>query len=152
VEPARRTGRRRAWLWYSLWFAAGALLALGIVTAASIGLFVLPVGVVACVLLARRADAREFLWGAVSGAGAPLLVVAYVNRHGPGTRCTALAGGGTDCLDNLNPWPWLVAGVVIVVVGIVAQRARNRRYGERRRAERRRQPGVVEDRTEPGGG
>jgi len=59
------------------------------------------------------------MFGLVSGAGVVVLVVAYLNREGPGTTCwhTATRSG---CDEHLNPLPWLVAGVVLLAAGVVA--------------------------------
>ena len=41
-----------------------------------------------------------------------LLVLAFLNRHGPGMVC-----GGTKCEQQFSPWPWLIAGVLFVLLG-----------------------------------
>ena len=53
------------------------------------------------------------------------LLVAYLHRQGPGTTCwhTATASG---CDQHLNPWPWLVVGIILVVAGIVGQVVKDR--------------------------
>jgi hypothetical protein len=58
-------------------------------------------------LIARSPTARRSMFGLVTGVGLPLLVVAYVQRDGPGTTCwhTATTAG---CDQDLNPIPWLV--------------------------------------------
>ena len=61
---------------------------------------------------------RARLWGQLvdfgllSGAGVLLLYVAWAQRAGPGTTCwhTQTASG---CDQNLNPLPWLLAGIVL---------------------------------------
>ena len=52
------------------------------------------------------------MFGLVTGVGLPLLVVAYVQRDGPGTTCwhTATTAG---CDQHLNPIPWLVPRVAM---------------------------------------
>jgi hypothetical protein len=57
--------------------------------------------------------------GALTGAGVPFLLVAYLQRQGPGTVCwhTATASG---CDDYLDPRPWLAIGLVLVLGGIGA--------------------------------
>jgi hypothetical protein len=75
---------------------------------------------IAGVLMARSPTARQSAFGLLTGAGLPLLVVAYVQRKGPGTTCwhTATSAG---CNEHLNPIPWLVLGLVLVGAGFVAQ-------------------------------
>ena len=73
----------------------------------------------------RRPAFGASAFGAISGAGAAALVVAFLQRRGPGTVCwhTATASG---CDDYLNPWPWLLIGLALVVTGVVLQVRRMR--------------------------
>jgi hypothetical protein len=93
---------------------------------ASIGLFVLPLPVLATVLLVRRQPATSGLPGLISGLGVPLLYVAYLNRAGPGTICTPVTGG-QECTDEWNPWPWLAFGVILLALGVAVFVGRQRR-------------------------
>lgn len=104
--------------WFIAWAAVGAGYALGILAALSIGVLVLAVAVVATVVLARRPQARVGLTGLVSGLGLPLLYVAFLNRAGPGIVCTTTSTK-SSCTDEWSPWPWLLIGVALVVVGCV---------------------------------
>jgi hypothetical protein len=73
-------------------------------------------------LLAGRAGGGRGAWGFATGAGVPFLYVAYVNRQGPGTVCHAIGTGryrGSECGEVLDPWPWLVVGLVLIAVGVV---------------------------------
>jgi hypothetical protein len=71
------------------------------------------------VMSRSRTGSRSAL-GLLVGAGLLALFVAYVQRDGPGTTCwhTASASG---CDQHLNPIPWLVAGIVLVIGGVIAQ-------------------------------
>ena len=112
-EMARRSD---GWGWFFLWALLGTAAALG---AVSLGpLLLLPV-VLAGVFLWTRPVVRRSAFGLLTGAGTLLLYVAWVQRDGPGTTCwhTATASG---CDQHLNPLPWLVAGVALVVAGFVA--------------------------------
>jgi hypothetical protein len=62
---------------------------------------------------------RRSVSGIITGAGLPLLLVAYIQRRGPGTVCwqSATAAG---CDEYLDPRPWLAIGLAFVVCGIVA--------------------------------
>ena len=51
------------------------------------------------------------------------LLVAWLQRRGPGTVCWS-QGNASGCDSYLNPWPWLAIGLVLVVTGIVAHSRR----------------------------
>jgi hypothetical protein len=110
--------RHCAWFW--LWALVGVGGALG---AVSLGWLSLLPAAVAAAAMAHRPSARRSAYGLLTGAGLLLLFVAYVNRHGPGTTCYQ-HDTATGCDEHLNPLPWLVAGVVLVVGGVVAQARR----------------------------
>ncbi|MCU1430223.1 MAG: hypothetical protein JWL83_4223 [Actinomycetia bacterium] len=57
--------------------------------------------------------------GLVSGFGAPLLYIAFLNRHGPGDICRHYANGGESCTQESSPWPWLAIGAAFVIAGAV---------------------------------
>ena len=114
-----RTSRRAhlagcGWFW--AWALVGAAIGLGTV---SIGpLLAAPVLLVAY-LMASRPEIRRSAFGVLSGAGALLLYIAWLQRAGPGTTCweTQTASG---CDQHLNPLPWLLAGTVLFIGGIAA--------------------------------
>lgn len=111
--------KTRDWLLFTGWFLAGACDLLGLLTALTIGIFILPVSVAGTVLLATRRDTQRGLPGAIAGVSMPLFLLTYVNRHGPGTYCTSSAGGGS-CTDGLlNPWLLLAAGLLLLGAGVV---------------------------------
>ena len=118
MKLVRWIGQRSSgWGWFVAWALLGSAAALG---AVSLGpLFLLPVALIG-VFLASRAGARRSVFGLLTGAGALLLYVAWVQRAGPGTTCwhTATASG---CDQHLNPLPWLVGGAALVVAGLLAQ-------------------------------
>ena len=115
---------RSAYTWFVAWLVVGAGLALGVLSV--IGLFLLPVVVVATAFLVTRRGATRGLPGLISGIGIPLLYIAYLNRAGPGTVCTVIRGGHS-CLDEYNPWPWLYVGTLLLLVGVAAFLASRRR-------------------------
>jgi hypothetical protein len=125
-SPAALTGPR--WAWFAAWLLTGVGYALSLLGAASIGLFVLPLPVLATILLARRQHAHGGLPGLISGLGIPLLYLAYLNRAGPGTICTTITGGGQDCTGESSPWPWLAAAVILLALGAAAFIARQRHH------------------------
>jgi hypothetical protein len=94
----------------------GGAVALGFV---SVGVLVLvPTAVLGAALASRPATRPAAPSGAALGIGLLLLAVAWIQRDGPGTTCweTATASG---CDQHLNPLPWLAAGTVLVVAGLV---------------------------------
>ncbi len=111
--------------WFIAWAAVGAGFAFGVLAILSIGVFVLAITAVATVLLARRLQARAGVAGLVSGFGLPLLYVAFLNRAGPGTVCTMTATS-QSCTDEWSPWPWLIIGAALIVVGCVWFAVRDR--------------------------
>jgi hypothetical protein len=104
------------------WAAVGALGAFGLVS--TFGTLAFAPALIVGALMARGRTARESAFGLLTGAGFPLLFVAYVQREGPGTTCfhTATSAG---CDQYLNPVPWLVLGLVLVLAGLVAQMRHN---------------------------
>ena len=115
------------WAGFVLWVLAGAGLALATISFSV--LILVAVAIVVVVLATRRSHVMS-AFGLVSGVGVLLLYVAFVQRHGPGTVCweTATASG---CDEYLNPWPWLVVGIVLVCVGVVLHVGQMRRARER---------------------
>jgi hypothetical protein len=106
--------------WFWAWALLGSALTLGILSLGPI--LAAPLLVIGW-LMASRPAIRRSAFGLLSGAGALLLYVAWVQRAGPGTTCwqTQTASG---CDQHLNPLPWLVAGVVLFVGGVAAHARR----------------------------
>jgi hypothetical protein len=93
------------------WAVAGCVFAFGLLVLGF--LVLLPLAI----LIALRPGKAAL--GLLTGAGLPLLWVAFLNRAGPGTTCWA-HGSSSGCGENLNPLPWLVLGLVLVAGGIAA--------------------------------
>ena len=113
------TSMLRDWLWFVAWLLVGGGFMLGMLTSLTIGVFVLPAGVIAAIALARIHRPRGELLGLISGLGVPVLYVGYLNRGGPGDVCTTARDGSQSCTEQLSPWPWLAVGALLVVVGVV---------------------------------
>jgi hypothetical protein len=118
-----RTSRRAHLVgcgWFWAWALLGAAVTLGILSLGPI--LAAPLLVIGW-LMASRPAIRRSAFGLLSGAGALLLYVAWLQRAGPGTTCwqTQTASG---CDQHLNPLPWLVAGVVLFVGGVAAHARR----------------------------
>ena len=125
-SPAIRLQRHHAyadWLRFLAWVAAGFAVAFGMLVVGPLAL----AGVVfAAALLVFLPASRRGALGLLSGVGAVSLVVAYVQRKGPGTVTwhTATASGSDQYLD---PRPWLIAGIVLVVAGLAGHAWRTTR-------------------------
>jgi hypothetical protein len=91
--------------------------------ALSIGVFILPVAIIATVVLARQPGAREHTAGVLSGLGFPILYVAFLNRHGPGMHCTTTPTS-ESCSEHTTPVPFLVSGIALVALGVLIDRRR----------------------------
>lgn len=116
-----------------LWLVGGAALGFGFASLPSIGMLVLPVGVI--ILVAAGIVTRGQGWPLMlAGTALPLLWVAWLQRRGPGwvTYETDTGGGGSELLD---PVPWLLtglgllllAGVFLLLTGWLETRRRSRR-------------------------
>ena len=99
-----------------------------------IGLFTIPASAIATIVLVTKPRLRASAYGVLVGIGVPLLVVAFLNREGPGTVCHSIDGGsGTQCEDLYDPRKWLLVGLVFVVAGLAAQAWATPRRGRRAR-------------------
>jgi len=107
--------------WFWAWAVVGAAGAFGVVS--FIG-FLLLIPVAGAIFLLTRRQPVRGAFGALTGAGAILLLIAYLQRQGPGTTCwhTATAGG---CDQHLNPIPWLVVGLICFVGGLIGHARQN---------------------------
>jgi len=114
LSVARRPAAH--WGWFAAWFVAGSAFALGILGALTIGIFILPVAAVATFVLVTRRTSTAGITGLISGLGAPLLLVAYFNRNGPGDICTTTVTS-SSCMQESSPWPWLAVAVVLIALG-----------------------------------
>jgi hypothetical protein len=106
--------------WFWAWALVGSAAALA---SLSLGPILLAPALGIGALLGSRPRIRRSAFGLVSGGGALLLYVAWVQRAGPGTTCwqTQTASG---CDQHLNPLPWLVVGIVLFFGGIAAHARR----------------------------
>ena len=111
----------REWRWYAAWLAVGALYAIAILGVFTIGVFVLPVAVVATVLLVRSPRSLLGRPGVLAGASFPLLYVAFLNRDGPGDVCSRNAHGGS-CTQEWSPWPFLLLAAALIAVSVFLAR------------------------------
>ena len=113
--PTYRQARALGLPWFLAWVAVGVGLGLGV---SSLGIFAVPSALLLAVLLIVSHHAGRAALGVLVGVGLLSLYVAYVQRKGPGTVSwhTATASGADQYLD---PRPWLLAGLLLVTVGVV---------------------------------
>jgi hypothetical protein len=125
-----------AWGWFGAWAVAGALVVFAFLTGFSIGLLVLPFALAAVWLVASRSPSRSSAFGLVSGAGLICLVVWVLNRDY--VPCPAngmlssedIPPGETSIgCGGLDPQPWLVAAIVLILAGVGAFVLAHRRDG-----------------------
>jgi hypothetical protein len=104
-------------VWFWAWAGPGAAGAVGLI---SLGPIALAPAVIAGAAMAKSRTARRSAVGVLAGAGLVFLLVGYIQRAGPGTTCwyTATASG---CDQHLNPIPWLVLGLILLVGALLAQ-------------------------------
>jgi hypothetical protein len=111
--------RPRIWPFFA-WAAIGTGAFLALITGFTIGLLVLPLVLVALTALLIWPGSRtSAALGLISGLGLMPLVVAYLNRGGPGNVCTTTATS-QSCTTEWSPWPWLAAGLLLIAAGAVA--------------------------------
>jgi hypothetical protein len=100
------------------------LLFFALLTGFSIGLFVLPVALVACWFVGTRGRHWPEVLGGVTGIGLTSLGIALANRgsnpcSSSGFSVSSESGGPFEC-GGLDPAPWLVAGCGLVAAGVLA--------------------------------
>jgi hypothetical protein len=123
----------RRWAWFLAWSAPGACLATGI---SQIGVFTIPAGLLLALVLSRVAGGNEAL-GLLEGVGAVGLVIGLINldyRPCPTSETITLAPGEqieASC-GGLDGLPFLVAGLALMAIGLIAYRWMTRRPGPRR--------------------
>lgn len=103
---------------FLLWCVAGAGFCLGVIAILSIGAFVLLATFALCGFLLWRLEWGWGMAGLLPGAALPLLYIAWINRDGPGEVCHGDARSIT-CADEYSPWPFVVAGGLFILVGVV---------------------------------
>jgi hypothetical protein len=116
--------RWKDWKAFVAWSLAGGLLVFSVLTGFSIGLFVLPFALAAVLVTAKRASAWPEALGVVAGAGVVSLVIAFLNRDYepcPESGVETLSPGETsiEC-GGFDPMPWLIGGITLVSVSLVA--------------------------------
>jgi hypothetical protein len=116
LPPPGPGARVRIWPFFA-WAVVGAGGCLALAAVFTIGIFVEPAVIaVAAGLLAWGGSRTIAAVGLLSGLGLVPLYIAFLNRGGPGDVCSYSAGG-QSCTTEWSPWPWLIAGVLLVAGG-----------------------------------
>jgi hypothetical protein len=120
-EPGARVA---AWK-YGWWALVGAAFAFGLAGALTVGFLFVGAGLVLLLVgLFTPALRNSSALGAVGGLGVAPLYVAWLNKDGPGRTCRT-ADGVTTCIEQWNPWPWALVGLLLVVVcAVLVRRSR----------------------------
>ena len=123
VESAPRVA---GWSGFAAWAAIGAVLALSVLGAASIGLFVFPLALLGLCLVATRVRAWPEMAGVLEGVATLNLFVGIANVGS--TPCPAAGSGtvqraggvpsGSSC-GGFDPLPWLLVGLALAVIGLL---------------------------------
>jgi hypothetical protein len=112
------------------WIVVGACAFVALLTPFTVGWVAALAATAGTVALLSRPEGRTgAAFGALTGAGALPLYVAWLNRDGPGTVCTTTATS-SHCVDEWSPWAWLSVGVLLIAVGagafVLARRSTRR--------------------------
>lgn len=118
------TGRKRSgWTWFVLWALPGIIVGLQV---SAIGIFLLPIGLLASLVLARFTGAGPELLGIVEGLAIACLVVAALNADywtcpPSGEVITRTRDTVTvESCGEVSPWPWLSVGLVLGIGAVIA--------------------------------
>lgn len=109
--------RYAKWRWFVGWVVVGAGYGGVLAAAFAGGLLLLPIALGGTIVL-TRGGREQGIPGLFSGLGIGPLAVAYLNRDGPGDVCTKTPSGDA-CVQDFNPLPWLLVGLVLLIIGLV---------------------------------
>ena len=108
-----------SWPSFFAWPIIGATLSFSVLGAMTIGIFVFPFAIAGLLALRKWGGNQKSSVGLISGAGLPVLYIAYLNRQGPGMVCGSYGNGGEQCTQEYSPWPFLLVGAILVALGVV---------------------------------
>ncbi len=127
--PVARTGgstKRGGWRWFAAWAVVGVLGASGVLSAMTVGLFILPLAGIAAWFVGKRARTWPELLGLTLGAGLLCFGIAYgahrlpdCNAPRPPPRPLQVGESETFSCDDADGLPWLVAGSVLLGSGML---------------------------------
>lgn len=117
-EKALNEEKPKWWSFFA-WPIVGAGLAFGILGLMTIGIYILPIALIGLFALHKWGGNRKSSAGLISGIGLPLIYIAILNRGGSGMVCGSSKDGGSWCRQEWSPWPWLIIGLGLVILGVV---------------------------------
>ncbi len=124
---------RSGWSGFALWGGVGALLAFALVTLPSIGLFVLPIAILAAFLTAYYLRSELELLGLLTGAAAISLLIGLLNLDyrpcPPGGFSLAPGDTRVESCGGFNPLPWFVAAGGLAAASVAGYTIGKRRRG-----------------------
>lgn len=106
-----------SWLQFAAWAISGAALAMGLLAAFTFGPFALLAAPLFAGVAVLLGGANVSAVGAGVGPGVLSIGVAWLNRDGPGSVCSADVAGQV-CTQEWAPWPWFAAGVVLIAIPV----------------------------------
>lgn len=115
--------KRRGWMAFLGWSISAAILVFALLSAASIGLFVLPFAVIVGWRVAHHARMWPEGLGSFGGAGSVLLFVGIINRNSvpcpPSGSNVRVALGEAGSCGGRDPTPWLMIGAALVCISVI---------------------------------
>jgi len=127
-----RRMRKTGWIAFGLWALPGIFVCLQV---SAIGVLFLPAGLLVTILLAKFTRVWPEVLGISEGLAAVCLLIVALNADywscpASGEVITRTKDSVTvESCGTLNPWPWLIAGVIFAVVGAIAYRVAKRPPG-----------------------
>ena len=125
----RLATRGPAWQQFAAWALCGASAAFIFVGAFVVGPLGILLTLLFAVLATRLGGDNISAVGAAAGVGAWGFVLGWLNRDGPGGVCTS-TDTSTSCSQEWTPWPFWLAGALLVAGSVVVftyARRRSRR-------------------------
>ena len=115
--------KRSGWIWFAAWSGPGIVIGFQV---SAVGLLVLPLGLLAFLVLWRLTGPGPELLGMLEGVAVACLVVVALNADywscpASGEVITRTPNTLTvESCGELNPWPWLIAGLVLALGAPIA--------------------------------
>lgn len=113
-DASRHTAGRGAPVW---WGVLGLLVAFGIASLLTIGVFVLAAALLVGIAMAVRRVGLRSAPAFFIGVSLVPVYLAILNIRGPGTVCDRTPTSVT-CEDLYSPWPFVIAAMVFLLLGV----------------------------------
>jgi hypothetical protein len=110
--------KKSGWIWFVLWALPGIIVGFQV---SAVGVFLLPIGLLATLFLLRATGPGPELLGILEGVAIACLAVVALNADywtcpPSGEVITRTRDTLTvESCGELNPWPWLIAGLIFAV-------------------------------------